>query len=65
MIYILGGSDSDEHMFIANLEKVYVLGTITHLTGSCLFYGLHVSQNKDFQIQVHCDDKLGAIKLLF
>lgn len=57
----IGGQESVKRKFIKDLSHVYELGTITHLPGSCLFYGLYVTQMPDFNIQMHADEKLNGI----
>ena len=57
----IAGSDGYKRNFIHKLKHTYELGTITHLPGSCLFFGLQVSQDPDYFIRVHADQKLSGI----
>lgn len=56
--FLVGGTNHAKNYFLEKLSSVYVLGTITHLPGRCLFYGLQLTQNDDFSIHVDADNKL-------
>lgn len=58
---LTGGREPFKSQFIAKLSGVYKLGTITHLPGSCLFYGLQLIQDEKFFVTIHADQKLDGI----
>lgn len=58
---LVGGEDSFKNAFLRQLGSRYKLGTIVHLPGSFLYYGLRISQSEEFEIQVSADDKLNGI----
>ena len=55
------GSEIHMRKFIHKLKQTYELGKNTHLTGSCWFFGLQVSQDPDDVIRVHADQKLSGV----
>ena len=57
----VAGSERRKREFIKNLCKFYYLGTIRHLPGSCLFFGLEVNKAIGYTVQVHADKKLAEI----
>ena len=57
----IAGSEVHKRKFIHKLKQTYELGTITHLPGSCWFFGLQVSQDSDYVIRVDADQKLFGI----
>lgn len=58
--FFIGGKYEVKRQFVDRLGKIYKLGTITHLPGNCLFFGLHVIQNPAFTIEVHANQKLNG-----
>ena len=57
----IAGNDPTKRNFIERLSEIYELSTITHLPGTCLLFGLHVSQSEDCSICVHADSKPAGI----
>ena len=57
----VGGPEQVKRSFIDRLGQKYELGTITHLPGTCFFYGLEVCQDGNCVIQVNADGKLNKI----
>lgn len=46
-----GGSYGNRHKFVKNMALQYILGTVVHMPGSFLFFGLKVDQNEIGEIK--------------
>lgn len=58
---LITGLPQYKEKFTKMISKVYELGTITHFPGSFPFFGLTITQNDDFQIELDAEDKLQNI----
>ena len=59
---LVAGNDEVKRMFIDKRAKKYELGTITHLPGTCLFFGLQLLQEINYTIRINADHKLRKIE---
>lgn len=55
---LIGGSPRAQESFIKELGKHYKIGIVVHTPGSFLFFGLTITQDENFRIQLSCEDKL-------
>ena len=59
---LFGGTEKARREFQKYLESVYKLGTISHMPGQFLFFGLQITQDEHAEITVDADGKLTAIE---
>ena len=58
---LVGGEKSERDGFIKKLGQHYDIGTITHMPGRFLFFGLIIEQSDEFNVTISADEKLEAI----
>lgn len=59
---LLTGVDSEMRSFIINYNNKYKLGEVVSGPGNLRFYGLNITQEEDFSVSIHADDKLVSIE---
>ena len=59
---LFGGTEKARREFQKHLESVYKLGTISHMPGQFLFFGLQITQDDHAEITIDADEKLTAIE---
>ena len=58
---LVGGSETHRHDFVKKLSLRYKLGTVVHMPGSFLFFGLKVDQKDNGEIHLSSEQKLNDI----